>query len=323
MNAFYAGLAFVTFGVGALKPNISSMVGDLYATNDPRRDQAFSYFYMGINLGALIAAFIVGYVGQTINWHYGFALAGIGMVFGQITFFCGKKYFHPSSSQINVSSTSHAKPPLSAIEKDRMKVLAIAAIPILAFWAAFEQSGGLLTIYIDRKIDRIIAGWEVPASMFTSVNAIFILMLGAIIAHIGKPFSSLARISLGMIIMSCGFFAMGGAAWETTFTFNGKASLLWLISAYFLHTIGELFLMPVALCLVTRLAPQRYSSLMMGFFWAAIGLSLKLAGLIGESSKVWGEQATFFGIATSCFTLGLLLMLVVKPLNKMTHGAEL
>ena len=171
MWAFYTGLALIIFGVGMLKPNISTMVGGLYKKGDLRRDKGFTIFYIGINVGAFLSAIIVGYVGEIYGWHYGFGLAGVGMLFGLVVYMKGQKYLSHVGNFIGDSGSEKDKElmakPLNKIEKDRILVLIISFLIIIVFWGAFEQAGGLLNIYANEKIDRNIFGFEMPATWFS------------------------------------------------------------------------------------------------------------------------------------------------------------
>ena len=100
VDTFYLGLALVVVGTGLLKPNVSTMVGALYAEDDARRDAGFSIFYMGINIGAMIAPLVCGYLGENINWHYGFGAAGVGMTLGLIQYAAGAKYLGPAGRDV-------------------------------------------------------------------------------------------------------------------------------------------------------------------------------------------------------------------------------
>ncbi len=297
LMAFYAGLGLIVLGVGCLKPNISTMVGGLYKQGDVRRDKGFIIFYIGINIGAFLAALIVGYVGEKIGWHYGFGLAGIGMVIGQIVYIWGQKYLVGVGDFLGNSTEENKElmnKPLTKIEKDRMVVLLLSFLIIIVFWGAFEQAGGLLNIYAKEKIDLSIGflGSSVPASWFQSVNALFIIIFGTTVAGYwvnrkrkGKEVSSLFKMAIGTIIMGSGFLMMAGASMQAGGEAYGKASMMWLIGAYLLHTIGELCASPVALSFITKLAPVKYGAIMMGIYFAATGFGNKLAGTIGEASQ--------------------------------------
>ncbi len=296
MWAFYSGLGLIILGVGMLKPNISTMVGGLYKQGDLRRDKGFTIFYIGINIGAFLSSIIVGYVGQTYGWHYGFGLAGIGMLLGLAVYAWGQPYLAHVGNFLGQSTNETEKAlldkPLTKIEKDRMIVLLISFLIIIVFWGAFEQAGGLLNIYANEKIDKHIFGWEMPVTWFQSFNAMFIIIFGTTVAAFwanrkvkGKETSTLLKMGIGTIIMGVGFLLMAAASKEASATVFGTASFWWLTFAYLLHTIGELCVSPTALSFITKLAPVKYASIMMGVYFAATGFGNKLAGTIGEASQ--------------------------------------
>ncbi|MEM9141611.1 MAG: peptide MFS transporter [Bacteroidota bacterium] len=331
MWAFYTGLGFIIAGVGCLKPNISTMVGGLYKKGDIRRDKGFTIFYIGINVGAFLSSLIVGYVGEVYGWHYGFGLAGICMFFGLIQFILGQKYLKGVGDYLGNSSVQEdreaLKRPLTTIEKDRVVVLVLSFLMVIVFFGAFEQAGGLMNIYAKDYTNRMLMGWEVPASWFQSLNAFFIITLGTAVAGYwanrklkGKEASSLFKMLMGLIIMGTGFLFMTAATAE--YQNSGSSAMYWLVLAYLFHTVGELSLSPVSLSFVTKLAPAKYASLMMGIYFATTGLGNKLAGLLGESASQFGEYTVFTGIAIFCILFGLLILLFLKKLKALTHGAE-
>ena len=381
--AFYTGLGLVILGVGLLKPNISTMVGGLYKEGDIRRDKGFSIFYIGINLGSLLATMIVGLVVLKWGWHAGFGLAGIVMLLGLLNFIYGQKYLTQVGNFIKTEndpdeisygklySKLFSSPKqllftiillaasiygwytlewgygllflfLTAITallmmiykdldtqvfKDRFMVLLLSFIMVIVFWGAFEQAGGLMNLYTESKIDRVLFGWKIPTVMFQSLNAGFIILFATFIASIwakrkmkGKEASSLFKMALGIIIMGFGFLFMVFAAME--FEKSGTSSMIWLVLAYFFHTIGELCLSPVALSFITKLTPVKYASLMMGVYFAATGLGSKVAGIVGESASDFGEYAIFLGILVFTIAIGTLFIIILKPLKRLTHSAE-
>ncbi|MFK8038666.1 MAG: peptide MFS transporter [Crocinitomicaceae bacterium] len=331
MWAFYTGLVLIVSGVGMLKPNISTMVGGLYKKGDLRRDKGFTIFYIGINIGAFLASLIVGYVGEYHGWHYGFGLAGIGMALGVLQYAFGQKHLKTVGNYLgkseNEADKELLKKPLTSIEVDRIKVLLISFLLVIAFWGAFEQAGGLMNIYTKEKTSRMLLGWEVPATWFQSLNAFFIVALGTTVAGFwakrklkGKVSSSLFKMILGLIIMGTGFFFMTAATMQYEST--GSSAMIWLVLAYLLHTLGELCLSPVALSYITKLSPAKYGSIMMGIYFAMTGFGSKLAGLLGEWSESLGEFKIFTGIAIFSIILGLLVLLVRKKLEVLTHGIE-
>ena len=219
-----------------------------------------------------------------------------------------------------------------------MLVLFLSFLIIIVFWGAFEQAGGLMNLYAEQKTDRSLGfslpliGSEVPAAWFQSVNAFFIIVLGTAIAGFwyrwkmkGKEASSLFKMAVGVIIMGLGFLFMTKATTEVVGSgenITEKAAMIWLVLAYLFHTIGELCASPVALSFITKLAPVKYASFMMGAYFAATGLGNKVAGLVGEFSQSAGEFEIFTGIAVFCTIFGLLIIALLKPLKRLTHGAE-
>lgn len=195
------------------------------------------------------------------------------------------------------------------VMKDRYVVMILSFILVVVFWGAFEQAGGLMNIYAADKTDRMLSfslpliGNEVPATWFQSLNAMFIIIFGVIVANFwarrklkNKEASSIFKMATGVIIMGLGFVFMAMAAKEYV-PFQEKSAMYWLVLAYLLHTIGELCSSPVALSFITKLAPVKYASLMMGVYFAATGLGNKLAGVIGEFSQ--GEPATVQMVASN------------------------
>ena len=161
MWAFYTGLGLIIAGVGMLKPNISTMVGGLYAQGDIRRDKGFTIFYIGINVGAFLSSLIVGTVGEVYGWHYGFGLAGIGMALGLVQYVLGQKHLkyvgNFLGASVNEEEKAAMKKPMTKIEKDRVVVLFISFLLVIVFWGAFEQAGGLMNIYASEKTNRILS----------------------------------------------------------------------------------------------------------------------------------------------------------------------
>jgi len=211
--------------------------------------------------------------------------------------------------------------------------LFISFMLVIVFWGAFEQAGGLMNIYASEKTNRILSfslpfiGNEIPASWFQSLNAMFIIFLGTSVAGYwakrklkGKLSTGLFKMILGLIIMGTGFFFMSAAA--TEYNSDGSSAMYWLVLAYLFHTVGELCISPVALSYITKLAPLKYASFMMGIYFAMTGFGNKVAGWLGESASSFGEFAVFTGIAVFCIIFGALVMLFRKKLEALTHGAE-
>ncbi|MFB1027431.1 MAG: peptide MFS transporter, partial [Flavobacteriaceae bacterium] len=381
------GLSLIILGVGCLKPNISTMVGGLYKEGDIRRDKGFSIFYIGINLGSLLATSIIGVVVAKWGWHAGFGLAGIAMILGLMVYIWGQKYINhvgnkPTEEEkkndvslLKIFSNIFNSPSQlvifvvllalslyagftfegvdhwgygalfiflsfvvgllmmifksleTQILKDRFLVLLLSFLLVIVFWGAFEQAGGLMSVYTETKTDRMLFDYLIPTPMFQGLNAGFIILLAVWVANIwakrklkNKEASSLFKMATGTIIMGLGFVFMILAVRE--YDANGSSGMQWLVLAYLFHTIGELCSSPVSLSFVTKLAPVKYASLMMGLYFAATGLGGKVAGILGEKSEHFGEYTIFSGIVIFTVVFGLLVIALLKPLKRLTHNVE-
>lgn len=354
------GLVLLIIGNGFFKPNISTLVGQLYRPNDARRDSAFSIFYMGINLGALIAPLIIGLLAEdwfavkgldkegkeiilSYGFKYAFLAAAIGMAIGQIFFnLLAKKYLlevgekpaklnqdqkdQAATDALNVSTED------KKIERQRITVIFILTFFVIFFWAGFEQAGSSMTLYTDKYINRSLFGWEIPTTFFQSVNPLLIVLLAPIFvwfwsSKYGKRLSTPIKMSLGMILLGVGFLFMLMATYRVQTTGSGsaevvtqKAALIWLILTYFFHTIGELCLSPVGLSMITKLAPIKLASLLMGVWMLSTFVANIMGGFIASYVEQLGAGTVFGSIALFVIVLGGLMLLLSRRLSKMMHG---
>lgn len=395
VTLMWLGLTLIIIGNGFFKPNISTMVGQLYPKGDRRVDSAFTIFYMGINLGAFIAPLVCGYLAEKVDFKWGFLAAGIGMILGLIIFITQKnKYLIIADNQpvgmpvgkIDVKSIAMVLGSIALIfvlmnfktwfnsdldiigyliygamivmpliiltdksltkdERDRILVIFILAFFVIFFWSAFEQAGASLTMFADRNTDRTIFGWEMPASYFQSVNALAILALAPIFSalwlNLGKknlePTSpkkmaiGLALVALGYLVISFGVKGVSDTA---------RISMFWLIGLYVIHTMGELCLSPIGLSMVSKLAPLRFSSMLMGTWFLANAAANKFAGTLsalipggGEhgqgsaTTSFLGYQITnlydfFILFVVMCGVAALILFVLSRWLEKRMHGVH-
>nr|WP_268840280.1 peptide MFS transporter [Photobacterium iliopiscarium] len=333
VTVFYVGLTFLIIGNGLFKPNISTMVGDLYPAGDNRRDGAFTIFYMGINIGSLLAGVIAGTASAVYGWKAGFLCAGVGMLMSLlIQLFFAQRYLGdigkvPAAVRDAANNASGKKEPLTKIERDRLKVILVMSTFVIVFWAGFEQAGGLMNIYSQEYTNRMIGNFEVPAAWFQSLNPFFIILcaplLAALWVKMGKSEpNSPVKFALAMFSLALGFACMIGAALEQNGDMTVKTSMMWLVGAYFFHTIGELCLSPIGLSMITKLAPLRLASLMMGAWFGANAIANYIAGVVGASIGKAGPLAIFSGIAITAVIAGVLLLLFSNKLISWMHGAE-
>ncbi|HEY8182592.1 MAG TPA: peptide MFS transporter [Thermoanaerobaculia bacterium] len=326
---FFIGLLLIIIGTGLLKPNVSTLVGTLYTRDDPRRDAGFSLFYMGINTGAFFAPLVTGWLGQKINWHIGFAAAGVGMVFGLIQYVLGRKYLIPVSDAktaqtVAIESTpAVSKAAFTREEWGRIAAASILTLFALIFWAGFEQAGSSLTLFADRATRLVVLGFTYPSSWFQSVEPLFVITFSPVFAWLWirlgrREPSSPAKFTLGLFFLSLSFLLIVPAA--RYFQLHGqRVSPFWLIGLYFLQMCGELCLSPVGLSMVTKLSPARIVGFMMGvwFFATAMGNYVAgwVAGLVGNRSF-----SEVFMIAFVTAAIATLVLAVLIPVIKRMMG---
>ena len=321
---FVGGLALIVIGTGFFKPCVSVMVGQLYGPNDERRDGGFTIFYMGINVGALLAPLIAGTLGETVGWHWGFGSAAIGMILG-ITLYQAfrSRYLEgiglPPKAEPKAVAEAAPRPPLSRVEWQRIGViLVLAFVANIAFWAAFEQAGSSMNVFAAQSTDRTLWGLldtPFPATWYQSVNPAAIIIFAPVFAwlwvflnHRGLNPSTPTKFALGLWLLGLAFLSMVFGAMDAQ---DGLAAPHWLLITFVVYTWGELCLSPVGLSMVTKLAPVHLQSLMMGLWFFSFSLSNLLAGLVARYSvQLERGEATFIidGLP------GFYLLLVVAPI---------
>lgn len=332
LPSFYAGLFLVAIGTGLLKPNISVMVGKLYPEGDLRRDSGFSIFYMGINVGAMAAPLICGYIGQRVSWHLGFAMAGIGMTLGLIQFIAHRKRLtHVGGRPLKqarplAGDTASTPRNLSYEEKRRLVVVVLLCTFSLLFWTAFEQAGSSFNLFAERHTRTQFLGFNFPSSWLQSVNSIFILALAPIFSLLWLRWgrrqpSSPAKFTFGLLFVSVGMFVIAIAS---LFVGGGKVSPLWLVAVYFIHTIGELCLSPVGLSTVTKLSPVKIVGLMMGVWFLATSVGNYLAGAAAGFYQDDGNALfRLFGTLGLITLVGAVLLFLLLPFARRLTKHEL
>lgn len=324
---FYAGLILVATGTGLLKPNVSTMVGDLYEDDDPRRDSGFSLFYMGINLGAFIAPLVCGFLGQRVNWHYGFAAAGVGMILGLIQFvFSGNRLENVGELKTRPRHRSVADGErLTSKEIKKLTVIGILFFFSIVFWMAFEQSGSSLTLFADRLTRSSIFGYQFPSTWFQSVQPVCLLLLAPLFAQLwlrlgSRQPTSPRKFTFGLLFVGLGFAAL---VYASTLTGTGHVSPFWLVGLYLVHTIGELCLSPVGLSTVTKLAPARMVGLMMGVWFLSISIGSFLAGKVAtyfDDRSIIALVKLFGFLALAPIGAAILLAVLTPKINKLLKG---
>jgi len=390
---FFAGLGILILGNGFFKPNVSTMVGELYDNNDPRKDGGFTIFYMGINLGAFFSPLVAGYLGEQIAWQYGFFSAGIGMLIGTTWFFfrshtLGNIGMPPKAKAestrlalkdwwsilfyavgivvliwvfilgwSSISETLRSwliymaaiggvgylvlsifRGTTGKTEWSRVAVILVLAVFNIFFWSGFEQAGTTFTIFAKENTQRMIGSWEIPATWFQSVNAIFIVVFAPLFSVLWLQLNKKKinpntpmKFAWGMILLSLGFVVMAIAyTRSTTGSADGSILLvspLWLVFVFMLHTFGELCLSPIGLSMVTKLSPPKLVSTMMGVWMGSFAagnfvasqmkaISIHLQAALGQEVQV------FWLIAIQSSIIAVILVVLSPWLKRMMKGIK-
>jgi len=331
---FYSGLALIVVGTGLLKPNVSTVVGSLYPPGDPRRDAGFSIFYMGINLGAFLGPLVAGYLAQRVDWHVGFASAGIGMAFGVTQYVLGRKHLTPAVERlaqqgpgktpaaVEAPAVTSSTAGLTSLEWKRIGAIVILFIFATLFWGGYEQAGSTLTLFADRYTRLELFGFSFPSSWFQTVQPICVILFAPLFAwlwiRLGPREPSVpAKFALALLFMSLSFLILVPAGAVAQNGEGVRVSPMWLIVAYAVSELGELCLSPVGLSAVTKLAPLRIMGLMMGVWFLSNSFGNKLAGsTAGYISSMPLE--TLFGVVAGVLAVAAIVMFaLVRPMQRL------
>jgi POT family proton-dependent oligopeptide transporter len=376
---FYLALATIIVGNGLLKPNISSMLGTLYEDHDPNRDSGFTIFYMGINLGVLLAGLSSGYIKDHLGWSAGFGLASIGLLIGLLTFAMGMKYLVRQHTSLLVDKPKATFVLKSAIIvcclgsiflvskllqdsllakwllpsagillsafllvityretqpfRDRLLTLNALILSSIVFWMIYLQMFFSVNLFIERLVDKDSLGFHIPTTAFYALEAVFILLLGPFFAWswqtLGQARRNPSAFLKFVLAIGCVGLAFLILAFSTYFP-NAQhlVNPLWLVFAYLLITIGELFLSPIGLSAVTTLAPKRLVGMMMGIWFVALGFGGQFAGWLAKLSSIPTAntqlvsqlaiyRSAFFQYTAIAFGMSLFLFVIQLVMKKM------
>jgi POT family proton-dependent oligopeptide transporter len=315
---FLLALLMLILGNGAFKPNMSAQVGALYAPGDPRRDRAYSIFYVGINLGAFLAPWVCGLLGEEVGWHYGFAAAGVGMLIGLATYL----YAAPTLPPDRITPAAE-RAPLTHDDRRMVGALLVLFVPTTFFWATYEQQGNTIALWADAYTDRTIQlfGWsaEIPTTLFQSFNPFMIFAFTPLVVTLwawqakrGVEPSTLTKMALGCFGVTASNLIMAAAAF---YAGGGKASWLWLFAYFVVITLGELYISPIGLSLVSKLAPAKIISMMMGVWLATSFTGNFIAGYLGSFWSQMDKAHFFLMIAAIAGLAGASIAAFNRPLR--------
>jgi POT family proton-dependent oligopeptide transporter len=315
VTTFFVGLALVAAGNGLLKPNISTIVGNLYRDRPHLRDSAFNIFYMGINIGAFLAPFGVAWLRARYGWNVALASSALGMVLAFLTFTIFNPYVAAAAQRVDDSHHVEHEPEPAEANRRTWALVIVFAVAV-AFWIAFYQNGFTLTLWARDNTDT-----TVSPEIFQAVNPLGIILFSPLLVWVwgwlrgrdAEP-STPVKILIGMLFTAATFGVMAAAGLAGGDA--GRVSASWLVSAYLLISIGEICLSPMGLSLVSKVAPPRRRGLLMGGWFVATSLGGYFSGAVGA---LWGTMphSQFFmvvaGLVLGAAGLLLLVLRFLRP----------
>lgn len=310
-SMLYFALAAIALGNGLFLPSLPSQIDDLYAKDDPRRGSAYNFYYVGINVGGLLAPLVCGTLGELYGWHYGFGAAGVGMLAGLAIYTLGGKWLPPERPKVKDLAPS-ARMPLFAM-KQRILTLSAVAVCVMIFRGAYEQTGNTIALWADVGLDRSAGNFVIPMTWFQSLNPFLVIFLTPVLvalwtkqARRGREPAPAKKMALGAFGVSLAFLLLA----LVDASAQGHAHWVWLAAFFVLFTAGELFILPIGLSLFARLAPAGYAATSIAaWYFASFGGNL-LAGALGTLWSAMGHAAFFVVMAGVAAFAGTLLRLL-------------
>jgi proton-dependent oligopeptide transporter, POT family len=315
---FFPALVLIALGNGLFLPSLPSQVGDLYDAQDPRRGGAFNIYYVGINLGALLAPLVCGTLGEVYGWHVGFGAAGIGMCLGLAIYILGSRHLPPDRP---LAAAPRAEKPARPAGASLLPLLWVG-LAVVVFRSAYEQSGNTLAVWAETSVDRALWGYTIPVTWMQSLNPLFVFLFTPLIvagwrreAGSGREQSSLAKMALGAAGVGLSYLMLALLA-----ATHGSVpvSTLWVVLFFVLYTLGELYILPVGLGLFARLAPPGMgATVIAAWFLASFGGNL-LSGVVGRGWEALGPAA-FFAVLAGIAGAAAAVLLALAPLLRRTE----
>jgi len=335
---FFVGFPLVFLGNGLFKPNISTQVGNLYAPGDLMRDRAFSIFYVGINIGGILGPFICGYLGEDVGWRYGFMAAGTGLIIGLMIYLYGLPKL-PSDALTKARASQVVPAPFGPGEWAAIRALGVITFFNIFFWASWYLQFNIMTTWADQFTDRAVPfhpiGFSfdmfghhiglytpevIPTTWFQMINGFFILGLTPFVAALwarqakaGREPTTATKMAIGCILLGLSFVFM--LLPVASLGPSMKVSSWWLVAFYAIYTAGELYVSPIGLALVTKVAPARVVSMMMGVLLFSYAVGNFIAGYIGSLWEKLGMHTFFILAAMIPIAAGLAIWAISKPLR--------
>lgn len=343
-------IALCVIGAGLYKGNLQTLVGSLYKNDDPRKDGAFSITYTFTNIGVLFGPFLCGLIANqwlaqknggeitSYGYRYVFLAAALASLVGFVFFslfqnkFLKGVVFEEKGKEKLEKKKELAKRPLSHAEKKHLIVILILAFFTIFFWIAYNQASMSIALYMQQFVNLSVGSFQIPTSWIDSYNGLLCVILGPVMAAVWLKLSKSKRgdlnisqkMSLGFIFLAAAFLFMIAAVTRsgTDPSAGMKASVLWIIGFISFQSIGEMCFAPVGYGMVNKLAPEKYSSLLMGVWFASMFVANKLSGYVELVIEKLGMLQVFIIIPAFLLVIGALLFFLNRRLQKMSDASD-
>jgi len=314
---FYLALATIALGNGLFLPSLPSQINDLYAADDPRRGRAYNIYYVGLNVGGLLAPLVCGTLGELYGWHYGFGAAGVGMFLGLVIYLAGRRYLPPEPPRraLPVAAVQDARDSHRRIWVMLLGVGLAATI----FRGAYEQIGNTLPLWIDTGVDRTWLGFTIPMTWFQSLNPLLVISMTPLLlmvwrrrANAGRESSPATRMAIGALVVAVAYLLLAAV---TALAGDARVSWAWLVAFFVILTLGELYILPTGLGLFAKLAPPRLGATTVASWFLAVFSGSLLAGMVGMLWSRVGHPAFFLILAALAVAAAALLWRLDRPIR--------
>lgn len=329
---FASGLVAIVAGTGLIKSTVSSIVAKLYEPHDTRRDEGFGIFMACVYLGALTSNLVAGTIGELFSWHYGFAVAGIGMTLGLVLYLAKHERLlgdigkQPDQAQPIETDMERAVPP--QVQRGRIVVAVLMSVYVVLYAMSFYQKGGLLNLETREHVDRSLFGFELPTTWLLSMSTLVFIVLTLPAARLWRHLAArhrepdvVAKLALGLAALACGYgvFALGLV--DKSVSADGRFSLWWMVGMYALFAVGDLLVWPTQLAAVSRLAPPRHVAFAVGSWYLTIGLGSWLTATTAPINERFGISVVALMLMILCAFAALSIWLLKPWIMRLTYGA--
>jgi POT family proton-dependent oligopeptide transporter len=333
---FYAALLFLIVGNALMKSTLVVLCGEAFEPDDPRREGAYAYYYLGISIGAMLSGVIVGIVAESYGWHYGFAVGAAGMTVALGLYLAlasrllpgiGVRPSRRSSGAAGGAGPNSSSPQVPGEVSRRISLVLVAALLLGAFSVGWFQMFGSWSLFIEQSVDRSIGSFVIPVPWFSSINAAVVIAVAPAVAalwvHLAardQPVDIVRKYAFSLATVTVAHVLMYGSALSAA---KGAQASVWLpIAAVMVLAIGEIVAWTATYGFVARAAPRGFASMTMGaWYLLTLGLGGYVSGFAGHWVDTQGFPMTFARIAIAMGAATAVALLLRRPLRRLAARA--